>query len=209
MENISKNIQKGLQTSIKGQNKSIIENIYKQTGNQALWVGNKNAKRASHLIQALNDPLFNYKDKSFDRAAISRLYYLLDNTELGIQIQAAVYAKLDLVLTSSMVRLVRFIVQGDVDWDLVQTKLLGLKESDDIEGFQSIQARGEICHREYMALIGRHISIIAYIQNLVKVGPSHARGVRGLSPYHSFPPYIGACTQSLTKPGYLPLNTGY
>ena len=132
MENISKNIQKGLQTSIKGQNKSIIENIYKQTGNQALWVGNKNAKRASHLIQALNDPLFNYKDKSFDRAAISRLYYLLDNTELGIQKQAAVYAKLDLVLTSSMVRLVRFIVQGDVDWDLVQTKLMGLKESDDI-----------------------------------------------------------------------------
>jgi len=133
MENISLNIQKGLQTSIKGQNKSIIQNIYSQTGNQALWIGNKNAKRASHLIQALNDPLFNYKDKSFDRAAISRLYYMLDNTELNVQKQAAVYAKLDLVLTSSMVRLVRFVVQGDVDWDLVQNKLAALKESDDIQ----------------------------------------------------------------------------
>jgi len=132
MENISQNIQRGLQTSIKGQNKSIIQNIYRKTGNQPLWIGNKNAKKVSHLIQALNDPLFNYKDKSFDRASISRLYYLLDNTELNVQKQAVVYAKLDLVLTSSMVRLVRFIVQGDVDWALVQEKFSALKESDDI-----------------------------------------------------------------------------
>jgi len=133
MENISANISHGLQTRIKGENKSIIQNIYAHTGNKALWIGKGNEKKASDLIQALNDPLFNYKNKSLDQASISRLFYLLDNGEISQGKKAAVYARLDLILTSSMVRLVRFIVQGDVDWALVQEKMAALKESDDIQ----------------------------------------------------------------------------
>jgi len=133
MEDISANILYGLQTRIKGENKNIIQNIYASTGNKALWVGKKNEKKASDLIQALNDPLFNYKNKSFDQASISRLFYMLDNGEVPQNKKAAVYARLDLILTSSMVRLVRFIVQGDVDWVLVQEKMAALKESDDIQ----------------------------------------------------------------------------
>jgi len=133
MENISANISHGLQTRIKGENKSIIQNIYARTGNKALWIGKGNEKKASDLIQALNDPLFNYKNKSFDQASISRLFYLLDNGEISQGKKAAVYARLDLILTSSMVRLVRFIIQGDVDWALVQEKMSALKESDDIQ----------------------------------------------------------------------------
>jgi murein L,D-transpeptidase YcbB/YkuD len=133
MENISANISHGLQTRIKGENKSIIQNIYARTGNKALWIGKGNEKKASDLIQALNDPLFNYKNKSLDQASISRLFYLLDNGEVSQGKKAAVYARLDLILTSSMVRLVRFIVQGDVDWALVQEKMAALKESDDIQ----------------------------------------------------------------------------
>jgi murein L,D-transpeptidase YcbB/YkuD len=133
MENISANISHGLQTRIKGENKSIIQNIYARTGNKALWIGKGNEKKASDLIQALNDPLFNYKNKSLDQASISRLFYLLDNGEVSQGKKAAVYARLDLILTSSMVRLVRFIVQGDVDWALVQEKMAALKQSDDIQ----------------------------------------------------------------------------
>jgi len=133
MENISANISHGLQTRIKGENKSIIQNIYTHTQNKALWIGKGNEKKASDLIQALNDPLFNYKNKSLDQASISRLFYLLDNGEISQGKKATVYARLDLILTSSMVRLVRFIVQGDVDWALVQEKMTALKESDDIQ----------------------------------------------------------------------------
>jgi murein L,D-transpeptidase YcbB/YkuD len=57
---------------------------------------------------------------------------MLDNNEVSAEKQAAVYARLDMVLTNSMVRLVRFIVQGDVDWDLVQQKIHDLKQSDDV-----------------------------------------------------------------------------
>ncbi len=132
MENISANIMQGLHSRIKGENKAIIENIYRQTGNKALWIGKNNERKASELIQALNDPLFNYKNKSFDQASISRLFYMLDNAEISSSKKAAVYARLDLILTSSMVRLVRFIVQGDVDWALVQEKMQALAQSDDI-----------------------------------------------------------------------------
>jgi len=133
METISENILNSLQTHLKGQNKSIVQNIYAQTGNIPLWIGSQNEKKMSLLIQALNDPLFNYKNKSFDQKSIKRLFFLLDNDEISLGKQAAVYARLDLMLTNSMVRLVRFIVQGDVDWDLVQKKFKALKESDDIQ----------------------------------------------------------------------------
>ena len=132
MENIAANISQGLHTRLQGENKEIIKGIYARTGNKALWIGKGNEKKSSDLIQALNDPLFNYKNKSFDQASISRLFYLLDNGEVAQGQKAAVYARLDLLLTSSMVRLVRFIVQGDVDWALVQEKMAALKESDDI-----------------------------------------------------------------------------
>ena len=131
-ENISLNIVKALETRIKGENKPLIQHIYQQMGNQALWIGKINEKKSSELIQALNNPLFNYKNKSFDQASISKLYYLLDNNEISYEKKASVYARLDLLLTNSMVRLVRFIVQGNVDWNLVQSKLTALKESDDI-----------------------------------------------------------------------------
>ena len=133
IENISNNIQSSLPIHIKGQNKDIIQNIYAKTGYQPLWIGNKNKNKVSQLIQALNNPLFNYKNKSFDQTSIKRLFYLLDNGEVSQAKQAAAYARLDLILSSSMVRLVRFIVQGDVDWNLVQEKLAALEQSDDIK----------------------------------------------------------------------------
>ncbi len=132
VENISVNIQKSLHTHLKGKNRSIVQNLYMQTGNKPLWVGTQNEKKLSLLIQALKDPLFNYKNKPFDQNAIKRLFFLLDNGDISAVKQASVYARLDLMLSNSFVRLVRFIVQGDVDWELVQKKFKALKKSDDI-----------------------------------------------------------------------------
>ena len=86
----------------------------------------------SQLIQALNDPFYNYKNKPFNQKVIKKLTYMLDNNQYSSSRKAAVYARLDIVLSSAFVYLVRFIVQGDVDWHLVQEKLKALKESDDI-----------------------------------------------------------------------------
>ncbi len=131
-ESIGQTIQSSLPKLLKGKNKEIVENIYQQTNYVPLWAGKSNEKKTAQLIQALKDPLFNYKNKSFDQKAITKLFYMLDNNEISERKKMLVYARLDLMLTNSMVRLVRFIVQGDVDWNLVQNKLKALKESDDV-----------------------------------------------------------------------------
>jgi len=132
IDSISSNLQNALQTRIKGVNKNIVNHIYSQNSYQPLWIGNNNETKMAQLIAALKDPLFNYKNKSFDQKAIGRLFFQLDNGEVTVGKKAAIYARLDLMLTNSFVRLVRFIVQGDVDWGLVQKKLKALEQSDDI-----------------------------------------------------------------------------
>ncbi len=132
MESIGQNIHSTLPKVVKGKNSHIVENIYSKTGYVPLWAGDANKKKTSQLIQAIRSPFFNYKNKSFDQKAITKLFYLLDNNQITNSKKIAVLARLDLMLTNSMVRLIRFIVQGDVDWDLVQHKLKSLKNNNDI-----------------------------------------------------------------------------
>ncbi len=182
IENISAHIQKGLQTRIKGQNKPIIQNIYAQTGNKPLWIGSQNRTKTSHLIQALNDPLFNYKNKSFDQKSIKHLFYQLDNEEISRSRQAAAYAKLDLVLTSSMVRLVRFIVQGDVDWNLVQEKLNTLEQSDDITARWEMTPKVFPDEDELISAI-ENDTIYEYLTSLIPMEKRYRKLVKLLKAY--------------------------
>ncbi len=182
IENISANIQKGLQTRIKGQNKPIIQNIYAQTGNKPLWIGSQNKTKTSHLIQALNDPLFNYKNKSFDQTSIKLLFFQLDNGEISQNKQAAAYAKLDLVLTSSMVRLVRFIVQGDVDWNMVQEKLNTLEQSDDIVARWEMSPKAFPDQKELISAI-EDDTIYEYLTSLIPMEKRYRKLVKLLKDY--------------------------
>jgi L,D-transpeptidase YcbB len=182
MENISAHIQNGLQTRIKGQNRSIIQNIYAKTGYQPLWIGNKNQTKTSQLIQALNDPLFNYKNKPLDQKSIKLLFFQLDNGEVSRNRQSAAYAKLDLVLTSSMVRLVRFIVQGDVDWDLVQEKLQTLEQSDDISARWEISPKPFPDQNKLIAAI-ENGDIYGYLTSLLPMEERYRKLVNLLNNY--------------------------
>ncbi len=182
IETISSNIQNSLHTHLKAKNKAIIQNLYAQTGNRPLWIGTQNEKKMSQLIQALNDPLFNYKNKPFDQKSIKHLFFLLDNGEISTGKQAAVYARLDLMLSNSFVRLVRFIVQGDVDWDLVQTKLEGLEQSD------SIKARWEMSFKPFpnqneLASAAINGDIHHYLSSLIPMEKRYKKLVELLKDY--------------------------
>jgi len=133
MESITTDLKQAMQTKLKGKNAPVVKEIYRLNGNTPLWIGAQNREKMSALIQALEDPLYNYKRKPFDQKAIKKLFYYLDNNTIPVEKRAPVYARLDLLLTNSYVRLVRFIVQGDVDWALVQKKFIALKESNDIQ----------------------------------------------------------------------------
>jgi len=133
IENISAHIENSLETHVKGSYKNYLKYIYAKFDNKPIWVNKNNKDKLTQLIAALKNPLFNYKNKTFDQKAIGRLFYQLDNEEIKSSKKAAVYARLDLMLTNSYLRLIRFIVQGDVDWNLVQKKLKNLEQTDDIK----------------------------------------------------------------------------
>lgn len=166
MENISLNIKTSLPSLIKGKNRAIVQNLYDQTEYKALWIGENNREKMSQLVQALSNPLFNYKDKSFDQKTIARLFFMLDNEDISRKKQAAVYARLDLILSNSMVRLVRFIVQGDVDWNLVQRKFQALKESDDIKATWEMSYKSFPSETVLFSAI-KNGNIRSYLQTLI------------------------------------------
>jgi len=182
IDTISSNIENSLQTRLKGKNKNIVHNIYKQTDYSPIWIGQEHQEKMSQLIDALKDPLFNYKNKSFDQKAIRQLFFQLDNGEINPSKKAAVYARLDVMLSNSFVRLIRFMVQGDVDWNLVQKKLKGLKKSDDIT------ARWEMAPKSFpnaneVASAAINGNIREYLTSLIPMEKRYRKLVKLLKSY--------------------------
>jgi len=182
LQNISIHIQNGIDSKVKPKNRDMVKSIYAQMANKPIWVGKHNSHKLTQLIQALNNPLFNYKNKSFDQASISRLFFMLDNGEVSESKKSAVYARLDLILTSSMVRLVRFIVQGDVDWALVQRKLKALKKSDDITANWEMNIKPFPASSALVSAI-KNESITAYLTSLIPMENRYRKLIKILQDY--------------------------
>jgi len=182
MESIASDLRHNIATKLKGKNASIVREIYAQNGNRPLWIGAQNADKMSELIQALKDPLFNYKRKSFDQKAIKKLLYYLDNNAIPVEKRAAVYARLDLLLTNSYVRLVRFITEGDVDWKLVQKKFAALKESNDIRAVWEMKPHSFPPHRPLIAAAKRG-NIRDYLVSLLPLEDRYRKLVTLLKAY--------------------------
>ena len=182
MEGIGQQIQASLPKLIKGTNRVIVENIYTQTNYVPLWAGKANERKTSQLIQALKNPLYNYKNKSFDQKALTKLFYLLDNNDISESKKMAVHARLDLMLTNSMVRLVRFIVQGDVDWTLVQNKLKALKQSDDVRADWEMDIKPFPNQRDLINAIANG-TIHSYLNSLLPMKERYTKLVALLKNY--------------------------
>ena len=182
VDTISANIQNDLQTKLNGENRTIVQNLYARTGNKPLWIGTANKQKMSQLIQALSDPLYNYKNKAFNQKAIKKLTYMLDNNQYSAAQKAAVYSRLDIVLSSTFVRLVRFIEQGDVDWALVQQKFKALRESDDIRSDWEISPK-PFPSEEALAQAVSGGNIRAYLDSLLPMEKEYRRLVKLLMNY--------------------------
>ncbi len=182
MESITANLKQGIATKLKGKDGKIVKEIYAKTGNRPLWIGDENQEKMAQLIQALKDPLFNYKNKRFDQKAIKKLLFYLDNNAISPPKKAAVYARLDLLLTNSYVRLVRFIVEGDVDWALVQKKFQALKESDDIQATWEMNPKSFPPHGPLIAA-AKNGNIYPYLTSLLPLEDRYRKLVRLLKEY--------------------------
>jgi len=117
------------QLSLYEDEQRIIQKLYKKNNNLPLWIGH--AKNLNTLKEALQNPYFNYKYKDFHQSQIEQYTYLLhDNMNLNMHSEQL--SQLDILLTRAYIKLVKFIVQGDINWDMVQMKMRGLKDAKDI-----------------------------------------------------------------------------
>jgi murein L,D-transpeptidase YcbB/YkuD len=107
----------------------LLQQLYKENNNLPLWIGH--SKNLNTLREVLQNPYFNYKYKDFFQSQIEQYTYLLhDNMNLKMNSEAL--TNLDILLTRAYLKIIKFIVQGDVNWDMVQIKIMGLKEEKDI-----------------------------------------------------------------------------
>jgi len=183
-QEIALRIQNSIESKLKGPNKNIIKTIYEKNSYNPIWVGTVNKTKLGQLITALNNPLFNYKDKPMGRTNIKKLFFLLDNNEISNDKKKEVYARLDMMLSNSFVALVRFIVQGDVDWVLLRKKMVALKESNDIE------AKWEITPKDlppieslYTAMLNNNIK--NYLKSLITMESRYYSLVKLLKDYRA------------------------
>lgn len=177
-------IKKSLHSHLKGKNKPIVQGLYYQNDYKPLWVGEKNKRKRNELIRALKDPIFNYKDKPFDQPSIAKLFFQLDNSTFPASHKAKVYARIDLMLTNSFVRLVRFVVQGDVDWKLVQNKLAALETSDDISAVWEMKVK-PFPKQSKLASVIKSGQIYSYLSSLIPMKKRYKKLVTLLKDYRT------------------------
>ena len=159
----------------------IIRQLYKKNANRPLWIGH--AKNLNGLREALQNPYFNYKYKDFYQSQIEQYVYLLhDNMNLNENSEEL--SELDILLTRAYLKLVKFIVKGDIDWNMVQSKIVGLKEAKDIT------ANWEMVHKTlpstpklFAAITNQNIN--AFLHSLTALPEQHRELVDSLQFYRS------------------------
>ena len=181
-EAISSSIRIAADTKLSGRNKNIVKMLYDSNGYAPIWVGSQNKHRQSELIKALNNPLYNYKNKPMGSKSIKKLFFLIDNNEIKPSKKVEVYARLDILLSNSFVSLVRFIVEGDVDWNLLKRKMKALKASDDIEAKWEITPKSMPSVNSIIQGISSN-KINAYLSSLIPMRDRYIKLVAMLKDY--------------------------
>ena len=142
ISHMQQNIKTDISKSISNKNnRYIINKIYSKNNYRPLWYSKRDSSKRSKLINALTNPLYNYKNLPLNQTEIKNIVYILNNSNLSKRDLEHLQSKLDVILTSSFIRLIRFIVQGDVDWKLVKKKLKNLKKDHNIKANWDIKTK--------------------------------------------------------------------
>jgi len=183
-QNISSLIATNIENKIGEKNKATVQAIYTKNNYAPLWIADQNKKRFGELITALNNPLFNYKNKQMGRKNIKQLLFMLEDSHIAPQKKEAIYARLDIMMSNSFISLVRFITQGDVDWKLLQQKMSILKQSNDIESKWEITPKSSpTIESLYGAIIENNIQ--NYLTTLLPLEQRYRQLVQMLQDYRT------------------------
>ena len=159
----------------------LIQKLYKKNNNLPLWIGH--AKNLNSLISILQNPYFNYKYKDFHQSQIEQYTYLLhDNMNLNMHSEEL--SQLDILLTRAYVKLVKFIVQSDINWDMVQIKIMGLKEAKDISAnWEMVRKSIPSTSRLFKAITQQNIK--GFLSSLIPSKKEYQELIEALSFYRN------------------------
>ncbi len=158
-----------------------IRSLYKMNQNKALWVGH--ARNLNALNEALANPKFNYKYKDFYQSEIGQYSHLLHNN-MKLNENSRELAKLDILLTRAYLALTDFIVQSDIDWDMVQEKLANLKEEKDITAsWEMVRKKSPYVSKLFLAL--KNEDIEGFLNSLIPLPELHKDLIEALEFYQN------------------------
>jgi len=143
-EEIAKKISASIHQKSDSRFHAAISELYRLNSNQPFWIGTKNAKQFNEILNAIRNPLNNYKNKNFNHSRIASLVFGLDKGTFPDEKRVSALAEIDVTLTDSFLQLLEFIRVGDVDWKLVKQKLLRLKEEQDVHAVWEINPKPEL-----------------------------------------------------------------
>jgi murein L,D-transpeptidase YcbB/YkuD len=162
--------------------RSAVNTLYKANNYAPLWVGNANKKQFAQLLEALDNPLFNYKFKSFNQDKIIDLSFAIDTSTIA----QSQLTKLDILITESYLRLIHFIRVGDVDWALVKRKLKHLKASQDVRATWEIHPKSMPSSKSILSSIKKR-NIHRYLSSLLPLIDQYKPMISMLERYRAMP----------------------
>jgi len=168
--------------------RTAVDALYKANGYQALWTGAEHTKRFAQVLDALGDPLFNYKFKQFNQDKIIDISFNIDNgsyTQAQLPLQQK---KLDILITESYLKLIYFIRVGDVDWVLVKRKLHNLKAAQDVQATWEITPKSMPSSQAIFTSI-KSGTIQKYLSSLLPLIDQYKPLITMLERYRGMPTY--------------------
>ena len=150
-------------------------------GNRPLWIGH--AKNFHILLDSLQNPYYNYKDKRFSLDTIEKYSNLLQNN-MDVNQNSQELSELDIALTKSFIALANFIVKSDIDWNLVSSKLAQLKEEKDIKAKWEMEIKDEVSSSELFDAIVKE-NIEEFLKSITPQEKRHAQLIESLQKYRA------------------------
>jgi len=179
-------LKNGVNQYVSGNFRKSVSQIYQTNGYRLMWAGDANVQRLSDLTAAFDDVMFNYSYKDFKTNEIMNLSAEIDSGLYQGAELANMMAKLDVLATSSYIKLIYFIRKGDVDWALVKRKLKNLKDSQDVHAAWEIHPRGMPSASSIVNSVKKG-DINGYLKSLLPLREQYESLINILNQYQSMP----------------------
>lgn len=163
------------------QEQKLVKELYRENSNRPLWIGH--ARNLNTLVGALQDPYLNYKYKDMHQSQIEQYTHLLHDG-MDVNLNSEELTKLDILLTRAYLKIVKFIVQGDINWDMVQMKIMGLKEKDISSDWEMVRKPLPSSSELYRAITAQNLK--SYLYSLIPLKEQYQELIDSLNFYQGF-----------------------